>query len=410
MRFYFNYFLVLLPICLLAALPARAQYTRSLCEDIRTVKVVVNNDPLQPPIAKLNEGRIEVSFDQMSHSYYRYIYKVQFCNADWTVNDEVFESDYLAGFNERPIEDYEKSFNTTVIYTHYKFHFPNNDCRLLLAGNYRITVYEEGNEEEPVAEACFSLLSPQMNVSATVSTNTDIDVNRAHQQVTYALNFMNCKVIDPTRELSTVVMQNRRYDNAVVNLPPNIRKAAGAEWTHRRELIFPASNEFLKFEILDVHQDGMGVDRMEWFDPYWHATLMTANPPHNYSYDEDANGISLIRHSGDEDNDTQSEYLFVHFRYKSDPLPADPYVCGLWTNGDCDEQCKMEYIEAEGIYEVGLLLKQGYYNWQPRVEGQTAKTEGNFYETENEYQILIYHRPQSSRYDALVGYNRLQTR
>ncbi|MCR5820639.1 MAG: DUF5103 domain-containing protein [Bacteroidaceae bacterium] len=406
----FSYILNLLLIFLLEVATARAQYTRSLCEDIRTVRTIVNDNPLSPPIAKLNEGTIEVSFDQMSHSYMRYLYKVQFCNADWTVNEEVFESDYLEGFNDRPIEEYEKSFNTTVIYTHYSFSFPNEDCHLLLAGNYRVIVYADGNEEEPVAEACFSLLNPKMDISVNVSSNTDIDVNRSHQQVTYGLSYMNCNVIDPTRELNTIVMQNRRYDNAVVNLPPNIRKSNGAEWSHKRELIFPAGNEFLKFEILDVHQNGMGVDRIEWFDPYWHSTLLTASQPRNYTHDQDANGISLIRHSGDEDNDTQSEYLFVHFRYKSDPLPVTPYVCGLWTNGDVDEQCKMNYIEAEGIYETALLLKQGYYNWQPRVEGQTSMTEGNFYETENEYQILIYHRPQGARYDELVGYSIVNTK
>lgn len=393
-----------------------AQQTRSLDPMVKTVRVVVNNDPLQPPVARLG-APVEISFDVLTHAYTRYIYKVEFCNADWTVADDVFESDYLAGFNERPIEDCENSFNTSVLYTHYRFRFPNEDARLLLPGNYRVSVFadERDASDEPVLEACFSLLKPQMNVSATVSTNTDVDFNQHHQQVTYALAFGGERVVDPQRELKTVVMQNRRWDNAVVNLPPNIVKQNGLEWTHRPQLIFPAGAEFHKFEILDVRLNGMGVDRMTWEDPYRHATLFAVQPQRNYTYDPDQDGAYVIRHSDDEDNDTQSEYLFVHFLLQTPRLPGgDVYVTGLWDNGFPDPDCLLHYDEASHCYEGGVLLKQGYYNYQFRQldadgVGQTRHTEGDFYQTENEYIILVYHRPQGARYDALVGYCRMKS-
>ena len=49
------------------------------------------------------------------------------------------------------------------------------------------------------------------------------------------------------------------------------------------------------------------------------------------------------------------------------------------------------------------------YNWlylfvpEGNQIGQTAPSAGNFYETENEYLILVYHRPFGGRYDKLVG-------
>ena len=252
-----------------------------------------------------------------------------------------------------------------------------------------------------------------MSISAQVSTNTDVDFNQRHQQVSYALSYGSERVVDPGRELHTVVMQNRRWDNAVVNLPHNIQKATGVEWTHRRHLIFPAGAEFHKFEILDVRLNGMGVDVMEWEEPYRHATLFAVQPQRNYTYDPDQNGAYVIRHSDDEDNDIQTEYLFVHFLLKSPRLPGgDVYVCGQWTNGFPDPDCRMTYDEKSGCYETGVLLKQGYYNFQFRQldadgVGQTTHTEGDFYQTENEYIILVYHRPQGARYDALVGYAKL---
>jgi hypothetical protein len=36
-------------------------------------------------------------------------------------------------------------------------------------------------------------------------------------------------------------------------------------------------------------------------------------------------------------------------------------------------------------------------------KGVTARAEGDFYSTENEYLIMIYHRDFGGRYDRLVG-------
>ena len=399
-----------------ASASVHAQQTRSLSEQIRTVRVVTGDDPLAPAVARLG-APVEISFDELSHEYTRYIYKVEFCNADWTPAEEVFESDYLQGFNGQPIEDYETSFNTTVLYTHYRFGFPSEDCRLLLPGNYRVRVYadEPGRGDEPVLEACFSLLKPEMSVGLNVSTNTDVDFNQGHQQVTYSVGYGQRRVVDPARELRTVVLQNRRWDNAVVNLPANIQKATGVEWTHRRELIFPAGSEFHKFEILNVQLGGMGVDRILWVEPHRHAVLFAAQPQNNYTYDEDANGAFVVRSFDDDEPDTQAEYLFVHFLLQTPRLPGgDVYVTGLWANGFPNPECRMTYDEAQGAYECAVLLKQGYYSYQflqldADGVGQTSRTEGDFYQTENEYIVLVYHRPQGERYDALVGYSVVRT-
>lgn len=401
---------------LLLPLWAVAQQTRSFSEQVRTVQVIVDDDPLLPPVAEVGTS-VEICFDELSHEYTRYIYKVEYCNADWSPNTEIFESDYMTGFNGLPIEDYETSFNTTVLYTHYRFSFPSEDVRLLLPGNYRVRVYSDERDasDEPVLEACFSLCQPLMNITGEVLTNTDIDFQQRHQQLSYAVSYGGCRVVDPTRELKTVVMQNRRWDTAVVNLPPNIQHSRGVEWNHRRDLIFDAGAEFHKFEILDVRLNGLNVDKMAWVGEQYHATLFSFAPQHNYTYDKDVNGGYIIRHTGDEDNATQCEYLFVHFQLQMPRLPeGDVYVCGLWNNGNPDPECKMHYDEQARMYECGVLLKQGYYNYQFRQYvdgvGRTLLTEGDFYQTENEYLILVYYRPQGARYDALAGFLRLNNK
>ena len=393
-----------------------AQRHEILDRQLHTLQVVVNDDPLLPPIMNLGGGNhLEIGFDELSHEYHRYIYKVEHCNADWSPSTEIFESDYMNGFNGEPIEDYEKSFNTTVLYTHYSLRIPNENISLKLSGNYKLTVYnDEGDEPVPVLTACFSLVEPGVGIGATVSTNTDIDFNKSHQQVDFSVNYGLVKVIDPHRELKTVVMQNRRWDNCVVNPKPNIQAANKIEFTHNRQLIFPAGNEYHKFEILDVHIPTLNVDRMEWFDPYYHATLYPNQTARNYLYDEDQNGAFIIRNSDDEDVATTCDYVFTHFTLKSPQLPGgEVYLNGEWTYNRFIPEYRMTYNRETQAYEATALLKQGYYNYNylfvpdGETQGNSGRTDGNFYETENEYIILVYHRPNGGRYDKLVGYRRM---
>ena len=396
--------------CALSCLCARAQQNLIFNEQIRTLQLVVDDNPLLPPVMELGRHHhVEISWDEMSHEYHRYLYHVQHCESDWTPSDGIFESDYMQGNNDQPVEDYEKSFNTVQLYTHYSLRFPNEQVGFILSGNYRILVYEEGSEpDDPVLEACFSLYENQVSLRTEVSSNTDMDFNKNHQQLTLAMGYGVLSVTDPAREFSMVVMQNRRWDNKVVNPVANIRKQNGVEFTHNRQLIFPAGNEFHKFEILDVQRTSMGVDDMEWFEPYYHATLYPHRPAHNYDYDEDQNGIYVLRSSDDTDDAITAEYVFVHFILQSPRLPGgDVYVCGQWTNGSFDPDCRMEYDEAKQQYEVAVLLKQGYYDYQFRqADGATSRTMGDFYETENEYSVLVYYRAQGARTDRLVGYQR----
>ena len=393
-----------------------AQRHEILDRQLHTLQVVVNDDPLLPPIMNLGGGNhLEIGFDEFSHEYHRYIYKVEHCNADWSPSTEIFESDYMNGFNGEPIEDYEKSFNTTVLYTHYSLRIPNENISLKLSGNYKLTVYnDEGDEPVPVLTACFSLVEPGVGIGATVSTNTDIDFNKSHQQVDFSVNYGLVKVIDPHRELKNVIMQNRRWDNCVVNPKPNIQAANKIEFTHNRQLIFPAGNEYHKFEILDVHIPTLNVDRMEWFDPYYHATLYPNQTARNYLYDEDQNGAFIIRNSDDEDVATTCDYVFTHFTLKSPQLPGgEVYLNGEWTYNRFIPEYRMTYNRETQAYEATALLKQGYYNYNylfvpdGETQGNSGRTDGNFYETENEYIILVYHRPNGGRYDKLVGYRRM---
>ncbi|MDE5561764.1 MAG: DUF5103 domain-containing protein [Bacteroidaceae bacterium] len=382
--------------------------------NVRTLQVTVNGNPFLPPVLKLGKpAYLEISWDEMSHDYHRYTYRIQHCTRDWQPSADLFESDYLYGTNGLPVENYETSFNTTQLYTHYSLTFPNKDASILISGNYKLLVMEDGQEEdgEPAIEVRFRVVEEKTKLTMQVVSNTDMDFNDRHQQVSLQLNYSNLNVTDPYKQIYAVVAQNRRESRTVSGIRPDVNKANGLEWTHCRELIFPAGNEYHKFEILDVNHSGMNVDRMRWFDPYHHAILWTDEVPGSYITTEDHDGAFLPRTESRENNETQAEYVIVHFTLQSPRLPQDVYVNGQWSNGDTDPECIMEYDNETGCYETAVLLKQGYYDYQYiTADGSTQRTIGDFWQTENEYQAFIYYKEPGGRYDRIVGYTQLHTR
>ncbi len=391
---------------------AMAQNTCVNVPHIKTLQVMTNGNWMAPPIIHLNTpDKVEISFDELTHEYHRYTYKITHCNADWTPSD-LFETDYLQGFNDNVIEDYENSLNTTMLYTHYRFTLPNDEVQMLLSGNYRVDIYGEDDEETPVAQACFSVIEPRVGISAEVSSNTDIDTNESHQQVSFTVNYPGMNVTSPQAEFKTRVYQNLRTDNCVTNLQPTYLQPGQMQFVHNRKLIFPAGNEYRRFEIFNLHYGYQDVEQMQFFDPYYHATLYPDQPRTNYSYDEDQDGRFFIRYDMAQNTDTEADYLFVHFTLEGfdNPLPNGKfYLNGNFTYGQFTSSSALTYNEQTRAYEGVQLLKMGVYNWlylfvpEGSTVGQTAPAAGNFYETENEYLILVYHRPFGGRYDKLVG-------
>lgn len=406
---------LLVSLLMLTPLMAQAQVQRVFDESIRTLQVCADGNPTLPPWLAMGKGQhVEVSWDQMSHDYHRYIYYVYHCDADWQVSEGIFESDWLTGTNGQPVEDYEKSFNTTQIYTHYRLSLPNKDVGILLSGNYCVKVFSDGcepDEDEPLLEARFCVYENKVSISQQISANTDIDFNAQHQQLTLRIGYGSLRVSDPLQEFRVQVLQNRRWDSMVTDLKPNERNASGMAFTHNRQLIFPAGNEYHRFEILDVQRTAVGVDCMEWYEPYYHATLLEDCPARNYSYVEDQNGVRVIRSPEDGSENTTAEYVVTHFVFKSPRLQGgDVYVCGSWTGEPFSPECRMEYDEQLKQYHVAVLLKQGYYSYQYRQETDgTRRTDGDFFEAENEYTTLVYYREHGGRYDRLVGCSAVST-
>lgn len=384
-------------------------------ENIRSLQVVANQKWMDLPIMVLNDGKISIDFDDLTHTYHRLTYRLEHCEADWKPSVGLFESDVVDGFmTGNTIDDVKESTLTNTLYTHYHFDIPNDKCQPKLSGNYRLSVYDDDSgSDHPLLTACFMLTEPaesSMGVRLNITTQTDQSINCEQQQAEMLIDYGPYTVSNPQQQIKTVVLQNRNWLDARWNSKPQYVMPNGLRWSHNQDYIFWAGNEYRKFEILSTNVASMGVDKIGWDGKNFHAYLYPTTPFLSYLYDEDADGAFLIRNSDNVEINTTSDYMLTHFQLNvPSPYPYRIFLNGDWTYDRLLPAYEMTYNSAGGYYEAVVPLKLGYYNYQfLAVDEQgrlsSFRVDNSHYQTENSYQALIYFRPQGGRTDKLVGY------
>ena len=382
-------------------------------ENIASLQVVSGTDWMGDAVLRLGStDRLTVSFDDLTHQYHRYVYSLTHCEPDWTPTEGLFTSDFMSGFQDDiTIDNYKESINTNQLYTHYTLRIPNSSCAPKISGNYQLDIIDD-ETKDTVITARFMVNENIANISTAILTDTDIDVRKSHQQVNIRLDYPQAlKASNPREQFRVLVMQNHRSDNQVWCPPAPIMRPGTLEWTHTKKLIFPAGNEFHKFEMLDVHRNSMGVESLQWDGEWNHAYLYHDYPRRAYVFDEDADGAFYIRNSDNVENDITSEYVKVHFYLDTPRLDGDVYVDGKWTYNELSEKYLMQYDEQNKWYHAEIPLKYGYYSYQyinilPDYSQKltpTCETEGDFYQTQNRYLVMAYYRGNGDRFWRLIG-------
>ena len=423
---------ILLLITLLTAVTAAAQRTDTgngiFNERLRTLEVKSTADGgdrgWQMPGAAmmvLDSGdAVTVEFDVLSDDRDYLRYSVTHCNADWQPSQLAYV-EYLDGFDEGTIDDYEFSQATSVHYVHYRFTIPNDQVRITATGNYLLRIYPEDDPEQTWAQCRFVVTDQTASVAAALTSRTDVDYNKAHQQLELQVNVDRAQVSDIFNDVTVVIQQNGRTDNQAVLTKPLRVSGRTLVYEHQAPLIFKAGNEYRRFESLSTQYPGMGVERMEYRAPYYHTVLQAdqSRAGESYHYDQTLNGGFVVREYNADDPDTQADYTVVHFTLDYPETPGfDFYLDGDFVNRRFSPEARMVYNRGTGKYQHAMLLKQGAYSYQylalPAADasgryngsatvGRTDVIEGDKYETRNRYRVLVYVRRPGERADRLVA-------
>ena len=387
-------------------------------ERIKSLQVRLDGDDFAPAIAILDSNdRIRIDFDHLAEDREYFRYSLTHCNASW-VPSGLVDSEFLDGFNEGTIDNYDFSRGTTVHYVHYTLTIPNEQVNPRLSGNYLLKIYREDDPDTPLLQCRFMMSEQTAPVRVGASSQTDIDYNKSHQQLSVTIDTEQGHIDDPFNDLIVILNQNGRLDNETALRQPLKMQGTSVVYEHQQPLIFEAGNEYRRFEIVSDTYPGMGVAEIEYFDPYYHYRLNTdqRRDDEPYSYDQTQHGRYFIREYNSANSDTEADYGVVHFTLDYPDSPgAMIFLDGDFTQRRFDDNARMQYNPATGLYERAMLLKQGAYNYQYLIvppgakRGFTDRIEGDKYQTINEYTVRVYHRRKGERYDRLIGFGGCRT-
>ena len=389
-------------------------------ENIHSVQFFREGWDFSQPIVELGaaDQRIQLKFDELSDGVTNFVYTVTHCDEEWYPS-RLVQSEYMEGFMENPINDYAASINTTTKYTNYLLSLPNENVRFLVSGNYLLSVFEEGKKDSPVLTRRFYVVEPLADIKGEVKKSTFEGFKGRDQEIDFDMTYSRIGIQDPRTEIKVVVMQNSRTDNCLTKLKPLFVRDNQLSYDLSRENVFAGGNEFRNFDTKNLRINGLGVANIEFIRPLFHITLRTdlVTRGSEYRNENDLNGRYLIKNDRVTDSDLESDYMKVYFSLEmAEPLlGGNIYVFGGLSDWQCLPVNKMTWNPELKLYEAALLLKQGFYDYQyVYVENggsliDNTLLEGSYVETENDYQILVYYRGFSSRYDRLIGYRTINS-
>ncbi len=381
--------------------------------NIRTIQLYREGWQLSYPVIRLHEDiPLVLEFDDLTSGDATLLYKVLHCNADWTLSD-LTQQEYLEGYPENEIPGGEPSFNTYASYLHHTLQIPNENTRLTVSGNYLLVVYRDWDPDDVVFTRRFLVTEGLVNIEAKAGIPVLQKYQGCCHEVDFTVQHSGYSIDDPFSETHAIICQNGQWDMAVGPLLPYMVNQGELVYDFQEENIFPGGNEYRFFDTKNTRTPTYYVQRIDFINSTYHFELKPDEPnlPHVYLSKEDINGKFHIQSEGGHHPGVDADYVMVHFRLNMTlPLDGSVYIAGALTNWQYNDMSRMEWREEEGAYVKSLMLKQGVYNYRylflPAFSEQfdVAEIEGSFYETENEYLILFYHRPPGTRYDRLLGH------
>lgn len=384
-------------------------------DEIKSVQLYREGNELSNPVFELgSDVRLLLKFDDLAEDVKNYSYTIIHCDASWN-ESYIQQSEYLYGFPDNPITDYAMSFNTTIKFVNYQLTIPNDDCSLKYSGNYALVVFEGNDRKNLVLIERFYVVEPKVRIEGLVKKATFDPFNGENQEVDFKIINEQLRLLNPQEDIKVVLMQNRRWDNAVLGLKPRFIQNNVLSYDYDKENVFPGGNEFRYFDIRTKRYNGENVESIKFIRPYFHVTILPDGIRNNKKFMpyKEMNGNFVIE-SLDRvtDTDTECDYMFVHFYLpmQSQLVGGSVNVFGALTGWNANKSNEMKWNYESAGYELSLLLKQGYYNYQyvyvpdGAKKADSVNLEGSFFLTENEYEIFAYYRDPSSRYDRLVGF------
>jgi len=366
-----------------------------------------------PAINLGTKDQVLLAFDDLRGGNRTYNYTIEHCDENWN-SSNISTAEYLTGFTDERIMDYTYSSGTNQKYTHYELKLPNESIAPKISGNYILKVYENGDQSKLILTRKMYVVGAKLSMIADIVPSTN--ARQTNQKVNFQLNPGNLQIQNPNSDLRVFIMQNARSETGQFTSQPTSIRGSQLVYDDINLNDFPGRNEFRHFDTRSLKLNSDRISHI-YHDSTYTVVLLgdpVRNAP-NYSFLYDNDGSFFILNQDGTDSKRDADYTHVYFSLAANKTPSEgtAYIIGKFNNYKIDDRSKLEFESVKGRYMTDLFLKQGVYDYQyVWVDRKTQKPddillEGTYFETENDYQVLVYYRPATARWTELVGYRLL---
>jgi hypothetical protein len=334
-------------------------------------------------------------------------------NADWSpVQMGYF--DYIKGFTQQRINTYRVSSAMLTRYTHYTTSLPDRNMVPTKSGNYLLKVFLNGDTTQLAFTRRILVVDNKMAVATQIQQPFNQQAFKTHHRLLVQVSTKGIDIRYPQQQVKLFALQNFRWDNALQNVPPTFLKQDMLSFVNEQEMLMPAMREWRWLNIRSFRLLGDRVSSQQNTNKIFEVTvqedLSRVGTP--YYFFRDYNGMFVTETVEKINPFWEADYGKVHFSYKpagGQPYRKELYLFGEISNYGKDATAKMVYNAEKQVYEGEMYLKQGYYDYVFGLYDPATRrfemdaTEGNVWETENTYLVLIYYRELGGRYDQLLG-------
>lgn len=389
--------------------------------NIQTAQLFKYGNPQGLPVYTLNSNeQVELGFDDLDANVKSYYYSYVLCDYNWNpVNVNPF--DYIKGFTQNRIATYRYSSRAYTRYTHYQAILPDRNSRPTRSGNYIIKVYLDGDTNKLAFTKRMLVVDPKAAITGAVVQPFTPQLFSTHQKLKFSALINGLNSFSAAQQMKVVILQNNRWDNLQKDIPPTFVRGNTLEFNSENIAIFPGGKEWRWLDLRSLRLQSDRVERGNYPDNSTELFLKTDidRSGQRYVYYPDLNGMTVITTYETINPLWQGDYATVHFRYATPsgaPYPkTDLYLAGGFTGYELSNKWKMNYNDSTGRYELPAFLKQGYYNYTyigVNTDDRTVRSEfeGNYWETENQYTVLIYYKSFTDQSEQLIGIAELNSR
>ncbi len=364
------------------------------------------------PMLPLNSP-FKIHFDELTGEESYYYYQIKHYDKNWQ-ETLLSKNQFLIGNDNHLINDNTASNNTLQTFTHYTINIPNTFHRgFKRSGNYSIDIYNDW--EELVVSKKFIIYEAESSIKIKTKRTRDLKFIDTHQRIELEITPEEI-IINPKENLHVIILQNNNLKTAKHLQKPQFVIGNTFVYNKEKEMSFAGGNEYLNFDNKDLRTGTTNIAKTQLKEIFHHYLFAHQKRKFlTYTYNPDINGGFLINQYNrykNIDSNSNAEYVWVHFKLMTNKYEdQNVHVYGGFNNYNLNKTTQLKYNYKEQAYMGKLLLKQGFYNFN-YVSSNVENTKiienlsGNFFQTENEYTILVYYKSPDDIAERIIGWSK----